>query len=236
VRLLCFPPAGGGASTFRQWADLLPGDIDVCSIQLPGRESRFAEAPFSRLGPAVEALLEALEPLTQSPFALFGHSMGALVAFELARALRAAGRPTPAHLFIAARRAPQLPDLDPPIHRLPDDALLAEIPRLNGTPPEVLAHVELMRLMLPVLRADFTVCETYDYVDQLPLTCPISAFAGSDDAMACREPVAAWRTQTTSRFRVHVVDGGHFFVRTSAAAVVNHVSADLMETLRLVAI
>jgi medium-chain acyl-[acyl-carrier-protein] hydrolase len=200
-------------------------------IQLPGRENRLAEAPFSRVQPLVETLVRVVEPVLHKPFALFGHSMGALVAFELARALRACGAPQPVHLLLAARQPPQLPQFEPPIHGLPDDEFLAEVRRLNGTSDAVLTHPELMRLMTPLLRADIAVCETYQYVDAPPLACPLSVFSAEGDASAPPERMADWSRQTTSRCRLHTFQGDHFFVQREVAAVVARVSTDLAETL-----
>jgi len=233
LRLLCFPHAGAGASVFRRWPSLLPPGIECCAIQLPGREQRIAEQPFSRLQSLVEALARALEPLLASPFAFFGNSMGALIAFELARYLRGVGRPGPTHLFVAARAAPQLADPRPPIHDLPAEAFACEITRLNGTPAEVLAQEELMSLMMPLLRADFAVCETYRYTGQPPLECPISAFAGLRDNGASPAVVAEWASQTTSRFRLRLIEGDHFFVQKAAAAVTAGIAEELLDTMRI---
>jgi surfactin synthase thioesterase subunit len=231
VRLLCFPHAGAGPSAFRRWSGLLPPEIDPCLLQLPGRENRLTETPFTELPPLLGALLDALEPMMRPPYALFGCSMGALVAFELARALRAAGRALPCHLFVAARQAPQLPSSPTPMDTLTDAELLEEIRTLNGTPQEILAHQELMRLILPTLRADLGVCERYRYEHQQALNCPISAFAALDDSGALPEAVSAWRMQTTSRFQLHLVDGGHFVLQTATTVVAGHVTADLLHTL-----
>jgi medium-chain acyl-[acyl-carrier-protein] hydrolase len=230
IRLLCFPHAGGGASAYRRWCDLLPDEIEPLLIQLPGRENRLDETLFSELAPLIDVLRDALQPALQPPFALFGCSMGALVAFELARALRAAGCPDPAHLLVAVRGAPQLPPSHAGMHDLAEEDLLAEVRRLSGTPAEVMQHAELMRLMLPVLRADLRICETYRYQDQPPLNCPISAFAARNDPGALPGAVAAWKSQTTSRFHLHIIEGGHFVVQTAAAPLAGRISADLMQT------
>jgi medium-chain acyl-[acyl-carrier-protein] hydrolase len=157
--------------------------------------------------------------------------MGALVAFELARALRSAGAPQPVHLMVAARQPPQLHDPDPPIHGLPDDDFLAAVRGFNGTSDAVLENPELMHLMTPLLRADMAVCETYQYVEAPQLECPLSVFAAQDDASAPPERMAGWSRQTTARCRVHTFRGDHFFVQREPAAVVAKVSTDLAETL-----
>jgi medium-chain acyl-[acyl-carrier-protein] hydrolase len=233
LRLVCFPHAGAGASAYWNWPKLLPPEIECCPIQLPGREQRIAERPFSSLWPLVEALAGALEPVLTPPFAFFGSSMGALVGFELARFLRAAGRPGPTWLFVAARAAPHLPDPSPPMHDLPAEAFVGAVARLNGTSPEVLAHKELMDVIVPLLRADFAVCETYRYIDQQPLECPISAFAAVRDRAVPLTAVAEWRAHTKSHFRQRVLEGGHFFVQKAAGAVIAGVVEDLFDTTKL---
>src|SRR5205814_4666171 len=172
LRLFCFPYAGGGASIFRTWSENLPPEIEACPIQLPGRESRLLEAPFSQLFSLIEPVAQALLPYLDMPCAFFGHSMGALVSFELARYLRRQHGLSPVHLFVSGRRAPQLSDPDPPIHPLPEAEFLEELRSLKGTPEEVLQNTELLQLLLPLLRADFAVCETYAYAPETPLLCP----------------------------------------------------------------
>lgn len=212
LRLFCFPYAGGGGSAFRSVFDRVPDDLDVCPIQLPGREGRFAERPFSSLDPLIAALHEELLPYLDMPYAFFGHSMGALISFELARALRSSGQvPGPVHLLVSGHRAPQLPDLRPPAHQLPEPQLLEALRDLEGTPEEVLQHEELLQLLLPVLRADFAICETYTYVPQPPLACPISVFGGLRDPNVPYESILAWKQHTTKTCQVHFFAGGHFF-------------------------
>src|SRR6185437_8848497 len=169
LRLFCFPYAGGGPAIYRLWPQNLPTDVEICVAQLPGRGTRMREQPFTNLDALVQAATEAIKPLLDKPFALFGHSMGAMISFELARRLREQGQPQPSYLFISGRRAPQLPNDDPLSYNLPDTELRQELLRLNGTPKEVLEHPELMELMLPLLRADFSVVETYEYRPGVPL-------------------------------------------------------------------
>src|ERR1700674_5350722 len=176
LRLFCFPYAGAGALIFRSWSDALPSDVEVCPIQLPGRGTRLMERPFTQLTPLVEVLARALAPLLDMPFAFFGHSLGALVSFELALRIRREYGRHPVRLLVSAARAPQFPHRRSPIHALPEKEFLAELRRLNGTPGELLDHQELMEIMLPLLRADFAVYETYSYSNETPLNCPISAF------------------------------------------------------------
>jgi medium-chain acyl-[acyl-carrier-protein] hydrolase len=212
LRLFCLPYAGGAASLFAPWAGALPETIELVAVQPPGRAERLFEPPHATMAALVEALLTALMPLIDRPFALFGHSMGALVSFELARALRRAGGPAPAHMIVSGHRAPQLPSARPPTHRLPEPEFLAELQRLNGTPPEVLAHQELMQLLIPLLRADFAICETYAYTEAPPLACPILALGGLADAHVARADLEAWRPQTSAGFALRMLPGDHFFL------------------------
>jgi len=216
LRLFCFPYAGGGGSIFRGWQDHLGAAVQVCPVQLPGRERRIAEKAFTDANLLVSAAARALRPYLDLPFALFGHSMGALICFELARYLRKEQNIQPACLFVSSRRAPQLPSRRPPIYALPDTELIEELRHLNGTPAEVLEHQELLELMLPILRADFKVVETYHYEDQPKLNCPIIAFGGLEDEDSSRAELEAWREQTASRFSLHMIPGDHFFIHTSS--------------------
>jgi medium-chain acyl-[acyl-carrier-protein] hydrolase len=214
LRLFCFPYAGGGAPVFHPWGSALPESVEVCAVQPPGRGSRIDEAPFTRLPALAAALARVIPPLLDRPFAFFGHSVGGLVAFELAHRLRAADDPAPAHLFVAGCNPPQLPNPHPPLHNLPDDDLLDELRALGGTPEALLEHVELMDLMLPTLRADFALLETYTYRPRLPLEVPLTAFGGSDDPRVPPDGLAAWREQTRAAFDLNILPGGHFFLHT----------------------
>lgn len=183
--------------------------------------------PFTRLSPLVQALAHALVPLLDKPFAIFGHSLGALVGFELARQLRRQSGVQPVRLFISADRAPHIPPRDRPIHALPDRELLAELRRLNGTPGQVLEEVELMQIMLPVLRADFAVYETYVYSTEPPLACVISSFGGSQDQRVSRGDLEAWREQTSASFSLRMFPGDHFFLNTTQPLLLQVLSQEL---------
>ena len=213
LRLFCFPYAGAGALIFRTWSDCLPADVEVCPVQLPGRGTRMVERPYTQLSPLVEALAQALAPLLDRPFAFFGHSLGALVSFELARRIRRQYGVHPVRLFVSAGRAPQILHRGLPIHTLPDKEFLMELRRLNGTPSELLDHAELMELMLPLLRADFAVYETYQYSSEAPLNCPISAFGGLQDNKVSDSDLDAWRVQTSVSFSLRMFPGDHFFLQ-----------------------
>jgi medium-chain acyl-[acyl-carrier-protein] hydrolase len=227
LRLFCFPYAGTGASIFRTWPDGLPEDVEVCPVELLGRGTRLMETPFTQLAPLVQALAQALTPLLDKPFAFFGHSLGALVAFELARQLRRQSGVQPVHLFVSADRAPQIPHRDRPLHALPEGEFLLELRRLNGIPRKVLEEVELMQIMLPVLRADFAVYESYVYSTEPPLNCPISAFGGLQDYRVSRDDLEAWRDQTSVSFSLRMFPGDHFFWQTTQPLLLQVLSQEL---------
>jgi medium-chain acyl-[acyl-carrier-protein] hydrolase len=214
LRLFCFAYSGGGASIFRQWYQQLNPQVEIYGVQLPGRETRLMETPFNRLTPLINALVQAILPSLNQPFAFFGHSLGGLVCFELARYLRLVYRLNPLHLFVSGASAPHVRDTDPPIHNLPQLEFIEELRRLNGTPEEVLASPELLELILPTLRADFAVSETYTYTKSAPLSCSITAFGGEEDTEVSQEKLAAWQELTTGEFSMEILPGNHFFIHS----------------------
>lgn len=230
LRLFCFPYAGGGAAVYRGWSApaLLPPEVHLCPVHLPGRGNRFSEPLRTELAPLTERLAEDLAPYLDTPFAFFGHSMGALIAYELTRLLRREGLPLPEHLCVSGRRAPQLPSDKRPLHDLPEEEFKEELRSLDGTPEEILEHPELMDLFTPILRADFSVCETYRYAEEEPLDIPISAFGGLEDPDVGRDHLLAWRAHTRGPFRVRMLAGGHFFLNPSREALVRAVAEDLL--------
>jgi medium-chain acyl-[acyl-carrier-protein] hydrolase len=231
VRLFCFPYSGAGANIYYPWADVLPPSWEICPVQLPGRGNRMSEPLATRLAPQVDALAAGLAPYLDKPFAFFGHSMGALIGFELARRLRRAAAPLPVHLFVSGHQAPHLPDRNPPLHALPEAAFLDKLRELNGTPEEVLRHPELRELLIPILRADFAVCETYVYAAEPPLECPVSAFSGLGDDYVNREELEAWREQTTARFSLRMFPGDHFYLNTARPYLLQALARELEQTL-----
>jgi len=227
-RLFCLPFAGGGASAYRTWRRTPEHGVDVCPVGLPGREARIREAPFRRLGPLADALVEVLRPWTSSPWALFGTSMGALVAHELAHRLPAAGAPAPRALFVAAAIAPdRRRRTGTPLHALSDAGFTDALRRLAGTPAEVLEHAELMELLLPALRADFELYETADDPPRAPLDCPIVAFSGARDAEVPAEDLAAWSARTRGGFRAITLEAGHFFLDSHASELLHEIAHEL---------
>lgn len=229
LRLFCFPYAGGTAAAYRSWTEALPPQVDVCPIQLPGRGSRFREAPFRRAPDLVRAAADALRPHLDLPFALFGHSMGALVAFELAREMRRRSWASPVLLAVSGHHAPQRPDPEPPVAHLPDAEFLEQIrERYDGIPEEVLAEEELLKLVLPMLRADVLVLESHPYAEESPLDCALSCFGGEQDRHTKREDLEAWREQTRGPFTLRTFPGGHFFIDSAREAVLSALSEHLL--------
>ncbi|MCP3804557.1 alpha/beta fold hydrolase [Allokutzneria sp. A3M-2-11 16] len=222
VRLFCFPHAGAGASSFADWPSMLPPEVELIAVQLPGREDRVGESPFLRMEITVRTVGLALRPYLQGPCAFFGHSGGALLAFELARALRKRGM-EPNHLFLSGQPAPDLPAVVPNIHGLPDEDFRKALHLLGGMSADVVNDDELMKVLLPSLRADFTLWETYRYQAQPKLSAPITALGGDADDRAPISTLEAWREHTTGAFASRVFPGGHFYL--------NDVGVDLTETI-----
>lgn len=223
LRLIGFPYAGGGPSLFRTWPAELLQDIELCAVHLPGREARMKEPPMGNLRQVVAELVEAIEPVCDRPVALFGHSIGGLLAFECARELRRRFGINPVHLFVSGCPAPQLPDQDR-LCDLPDEEFLERMRRFNGTPREILDHTEMMELMLPTLRADFALRDTYVHEDEPPLNCPVSAFGGMADEAVGTEQLDQWKIHTAEGFQLWLFQGDHFFIRTAQPVVVETVT------------
>jgi medium-chain acyl-[acyl-carrier-protein] hydrolase len=227
LRLFCFPHAGGGASMFQTWKRLFPADIEVCPVQLPGRENRLREPAMKSFGELAEALATALLPYLDKPFAFFGHSMGSMVSFELTRYLRRQQLPLPQHLFVSAYRAPQLGFTKPWLHTMSEHDLVQTLLALEGTSREVLEDAELRQFLLPLIRSDFTACETYVYQPEEPLACPLDVFGGLRDQRAPRDVLAAWQEQTSSRFGLHMLPGGHFYLQEQPAPFIECIASQL---------
>jgi medium-chain acyl-[acyl-carrier-protein] hydrolase len=225
MRLFCLPYAGGSGNIFYPWRDKLPKTVELGIIQLPGRATRMSEQPFSQMLPLVKDLTAALQDHLDKPFCLFGHSMGAAVAFETACLLEEQGHHVE-HLFVGGRRAPQVSDPDAPTWQLPESEFIAELKRLNGTPAEVLEHAELMQLLLPLLRADFELSETYQYQPVKPLSCGITVFAGEGDDITVADQ-QAWCEQTEAAFNLHWLPGDHFFLHSCETDFLRLLSTDL---------
>lgn len=235
LRLFCFSYAGGAASVYRPWTHELPHDVELCTIQLPGREGRLLESPYTDMEPLARCLADVIEPYLDRPFAFFGHSMGALVSFEVAREIRRRHGISPRHLLVSGHAAPRVMRRRAPVHQLPDDAFVDAIRELNGTPEQVLQNAELMELVLPALRADLAICETYAYTAEPPLACPISAFGGLADAEVRYDDLRAWQVETLGQFQLRLFEGDHFYLREQQSALIDTISRSLGSAMRTVA-
>lgn len=227
VRLFCFPYAGGSGSIFSSWPKQLPSFVEVCPLHLPGRGSRFRESPYTHLSRLVEDTTQVIQLLLDKPFAFFGHSMGAIIGFELIRQMREQNQPTPFCFFASGRSAPHVPFKSRRTHDMDEPTFIKELRSLNGTPREILGHAELMRLMIPALRADFEMCETYVYTSRPPLTCAISAFGGTRDNDVKQSHLEAWRQQTSFLFSLHMFAGDHFFLNSAESQLLQKLSQDI---------
>ncbi|PIE58000.1 MAG: putative thioesterase [Desulfobulbus propionicus] len=228
LRLFCFPYAGGGASIFYSWRKEIVQSVDVCAVQLPGRENRIAEKPYNRLSDLVTSMAEELAPYLDIPFAFFGHSLGAKIAFEFAREIRRRWGVQPVCLFVSGSRPVHIPKLRP-LHQLPNKELIEELKQYTGTPTPVLQSNTVMDVYLPILRADFSMDETYSYYDAAPFSCPIIALIGSDDGRADRNMQQEWRQHTTGPLTIKSFHGNHFFIKSDRQAVLEYLSGILTE-------
>ncbi|NUT38916.1 MAG: thioesterase [Thermoactinospora sp.] len=227
VRLFCFAHAGGGSALFRKWDAHLSPTVDVCPVVLPGREGRLREMPFNRMEQLVEPLFRALAPHADRPFALFGHSMGAAVAYEMARRFADSPHGEPAVLFASGRRAPHLPTRRRRFSDLSEDELLDELATLNGTPAEVMDQRNLLEVFLPTLRADFELNESYTPLPGPGLSCPVSAFLGDTDPEVDQDEIAAWADATRGPFMLRLFEGDHFYLKGPRTEVLEAVREDL---------
>jgi medium-chain acyl-[acyl-carrier-protein] hydrolase len=228
IRLFCFPFAGGGMSAFNSWGAVLGVTTELWGVQMPGREDRLLDPPLTRVRDALDVLVPAMLPCLDRPFAFFGHSMGAILCVELARALQRMNAPRPRHVFVSACQPLHRREVSEPyLHELPDDALVDELRRMDGTPEQVLASPELMALLLPTFRADLALIETYHYLPGPALACPLSAFGGVEDPEVSPEDLAGWAELTTGAFDAQVFRGGHFYITANRDALLEGIERRL---------
>ncbi|NJO81463.1 MAG: thioesterase [Blastochloris sp.] len=232
LRLFCFAYAGGGASIFRPWSAILPPDIEICAMQLPGRENRMDETAYNRLDPLIAQLADVLAPYLDIPFVFFGHSMGALVSFELARHLRRRYNRCPSKLYLAAYRAPHLRNRTIRIHHLPSEVFKVVL-RADGIPEKILQNEELMQAMLPTLRADFEVCDTHIYREEAPLSCPFEVYGGLEDVRINKTELEGWQTHTCEAYTLSMFPGAHFFLHSDQDRLLAVLSHSLNMQLRV---
>ncbi len=231
IRLFCFPFGGGGASVFHNWADAMGDEIEVRALQLPGRETRFSEPKEKDLSNLIKNIVQALETYRDKPFAIFGYSFGALLAFEACRELRRQDKKMPLHLFIAALQAPQTPGAYPPISELEDKEFIQKVEYLYEPQGEAWSNLELRDFLLPVLRDDIALYESYVFREEAPLICPIDVFAGEQDRATPIALTQCWSEQTSSKMKHHVFIGGHFFIENAVNEIQSIVSNSLNQRL-----
>jgi surfactin synthase thioesterase subunit len=234
IRLFCLPHAGGGAASYFAWARRLAPEIEVVSVRYPGRETRHREPPARRMAQIVPAIADAIcDEAETGPYAVFGHSYGALAAFEVCRELAGRGAPAPARLLVSGRPAPHLQPRLSPVHDAGDAKLLARLRQMGGTPPEILADAGLMAGLLPTLRADLEAAETYLLHPGPALDTPISVFGGDQDLYTKPSDLWAWAQYTRSGHRVRIYRGRHFFLYDDPEPVLADLRADLLDPLSL---
>ena len=221
-RLFCFPFAGGTASIYRGWQPALSPDVELCAIQLPGRETRFAEPAFNNMAALLEAMFNDLLPWLDKPYALFGHSLGAIIAFELQQAVRDLGLNGPQHFFASGHRGPHIPDPDAPIHDLPAEAFLIALRTFSGTPEVILQNEEIMAIFGPILRADMQVDNDYLNARPQPLDCPLTVYGGQSDNIVSQAHLESWRRVAGPNFSIQSFEGDHFLLKTNQNSLLEH--------------
>lgn len=231
TRLFLFPYAGGGPAAFGKWPAEIPGKIETWTAHYPGRGSRHNEAPIKHILTLVEKLSQAIQSILDKPFVFFGHSLGGLIAFELACLLRQQDLLEPKIMFVSACGAPHILDPHPRIHALPDLQFIRTLQELNGIPSELINFPQLMDLLLPAFRDDFEAIETYECKPNRPrLNCPIIAFGGLNDPRVSRERLEGWALLTNAGFKLQFFPGDHFFINTAREAVIASVTDQLISS------
>ncbi len=231
VRLLCFSHAGGTALAFYKWPDKFPWNVQVCALQYPGRE-RHAGPFIRRIPDLMNEMTDALLPWLQGPVALLGHSLGAKIAFEFARRFRSRpGAGEIVHLFVSGCPAPHLRSCSDPIYNLPEAKFIERLANFGGTPREVLSHPELMQHLMPRLRADFELDDTYTLEPEEPLVCPITAWAADSDDLVPPAQVEVWREHTRGEFKCRIIKGGHFAFYEKEAEILSQVRMELSRSI-----
>lgn len=230
LRLVCLPYAGGGAAIYRGWEATLPVDVELCAVELPGRWARVREPAFTSMRALVDAVQDALALLPPAPTALFGYSLGALAAFELARRMPRSGVLAPIQLFVSARRAPRLPP-ELKVSHLPEDELLKYLTRRYfAIPAPLLEDPEMRGWIVRTMRADLGCVESFTYEPERLLECPLTAFGGTRDGSTPAVELNQWSCETQAVFTAHLIPGDHFFINTNPQAVVQKVAAALSES------
>ncbi|MEL6636436.1 MAG: thioesterase domain-containing protein [Bacteroidota bacterium] len=222
LQLYCFPYGGAGPSLYKKWADAIDPAIQLVGVQLPGRERRIKEPAFTQMRPLVKSLAKVWRHRPDLPYAFFGHSLGALVAYELILELRRQGLPLPLRLIVSGSKAPHLNRHPEQINGLPDAAFIEAIRQLGGTPEAVLQNELLMQVFLPVLRADFTLYENYHYEQNAPIDLPILACGGRSDREVSSSDLYAWSEHTEGAFDWQLFEGDHFYLDAAPKLLIDY--------------
>lgn len=232
ARLFCFHHAGGGASSYRNWHPSLEAiGIEVVPIQLPGRENRISEPCITNVPQLIETMAKELSPYLDRPFALWGHSMGAMLAFEFGTHLQQEAEKCPRCLFASAKGAPQHQDVLAPTSGLSDAAFIESVGRFGGLPDGVLADAEMLELVLPALRADFELCEQYEYAGARRLGCPVFCYGGIQDSTVSSQALMGWESMTSTGFTIRRFPGGHFYPQSQPKLLMSALMKDLTQVL-----
>ncbi len=230
LTLFCFPYAGGSAHTFMKWVNTLSDNVELVIIQAPGRGARMLEPLYSSMEPLIAELTKQITPLLYKPYVFFGHSLGSRIAFELMNQSQKLGYPLPKQFIASGSRSPQDLCMKAPIYRLPRDEFIDELRKLNGTPQSILENSELMELVLPLLKADFEIADTYSYKGNIKFNCPINVFGGKEDTISI-EQLNNWGSFFTQKNTVTMLDGDHFFIDSHSHLVQSNVDKILQQTL-----
>jgi len=227
LHLFCFPFGGGGASIFSSWQNGMPAGVEVCPIQPPGRETRLSEPPVTRMPQMISLLGDALTPYFDRPFAFYGHSIGALTAFELARLLRRQGLRSPEWLFASGHPSPDLPRRRPRVSHLERPEFIEAMREYFEVASALLDNEGMMNFVFPALRADYELVETYAYQQEPPLDIPFTLFGGSYDPEATEDELLAWKRHTTGPFNVKILKGNHMFINTARETLISELANGL---------
>ena len=232
LKLICFPYAGGSASTFIPWAKTLPANVELIIIQAPGRGSRIGEQAYSDMNDLMRELIKIIPNILNKPYILFGHSLGSRIAFELMSQLKILNHALPQHFIASGSRSPHYTSMKEPIYRLPHDEFIEELKHLNGTPLAVLENKELMELFLPLIRADFEIADKYCYTGNASFNCPISVLGGKGDVEISLSKLNSWGELFTTEADVHLLPGNHFFIDSHSELVQKKVNEIIHNSLR----
>ncbi|MGE5342761.1 MAG: thioesterase II family protein [Candidatus Omnitrophota bacterium] len=230
LTLYCFPYAGGSSGIFSKWRQYIDKHIELRPVELAGRGKRIYDPLYQSIDEAIDDIYQLIKnDLHKSPFAFFGHSMGGIIAYEMAIKLKANNMPEPSHIFFSGRGAPHVPSEDEEMYYiLPDDQFREKILELGGTPKEFFEHPELMEVLLPMLRSDFKIAETYKYTDEIvTLNHDITVFIGKDEDVSAQQ-MHGWKDLTTQKCTIHYVEGGHFFINEKTEYIIKTINNTLL--------